>query len=167
MRRRWWRSPRLVPGAGFALTAALAVSAVVAPLREALHAHPFGLSAYTPLVGGAPGAATLGLNRTFWGYTTGSVVPYLDKEARHGATVYIHDTLYPSWTMLQEDGRLRQDIGVASSVAEADLSLYHHEMHMEGEEYQAWVADGRDDPSEIAGLDGVPVILVYERPQTP
>ncbi|MEO8183472.1 MAG: hypothetical protein ABI895_31950 [Deltaproteobacteria bacterium] len=42
------------------------------------HAHPWGLSFYTPLVGGAPGAAGLGLNRTFWGYATGALQSQID-----------------------------------------------------------------------------------------
>src|SRR6185295_7861923 len=44
---------------------ALACSVVAAPIAITLHSHPWGLSSYTPLVGGTPGAASLGLNRTF------------------------------------------------------------------------------------------------------
>ncbi|AKT40506.1 ArnT family glycosyltransferase [Chondromyces crocatus] len=134
---------------------------LVAPIAETLHAHPFALSAYTPLVGGASGAATLGLNRTFWGYTTGAVVDYLNAEVPRGGTVYIHDTLWPSWEMLIRDGRLRKDIRGVGSSAKADFALYHHEQHMQGEAYQAWVALGTTSPAHIGGLDGVPVILVY------
>ena len=47
---------------------ALAASVVVAPLLVTAHSHPFGLSAYVPLVGGTAGAADLGLNRQFWGF---------------------------------------------------------------------------------------------------
>ena len=159
------KSPRLVPGAGLALGVALAVVAVAAPMREALHSHPWGLSAYTPLVGGAPGAATLGLNRTFWGYTTGSVEGDLNRDVRPGGTVYIHDTAWQSWQMFQEDGRIRKDIVAVGAVEESEAALYHHEMHMEGQEYQAWVAYGTDAPAMIAGLDGVPVVWVYERPR--
>jgi hypothetical protein len=152
--------------AGTALPAAAVLGALslLAPISETAHAHPFGLSSYTPLVGGAPGGASLGLNRTFWGYTTGSVVGYLNRDAPGKASVYFHDTAGPSWDMLLTDGRLRRDLRGAFSIAEADYGLYHHEKHMLGQEYQNWVAFGTVRPDHIGGLDGVPVILVYKRP---
>jgi 4-amino-4-deoxy-L-arabinose transferase-like glycosyltransferase len=146
---------------------ALGAAVLLAPITETIHSHPFGLSAYTPLVGGAAGAASLGLNRTFWGYTTGSVAGYLDRVVPRGGRVYIHDTAGASWEMLLRDGRIRPDIRAAWSIQDADFGLYHHELHMEGAEYQNWVAFGTDRPDEIAGLDGVPVILVYKRPNLP
>jgi len=36
-------------------------------------------------------------------------------------------------------------------------------MHMQGEEYQAWVAYGTVSPVVVRGLDGVPVVMVYRR----
>lgn len=148
---------------GPALEMAVGGAIVAAPIAQTLGSHPFGLSSYVPLFGGAAGAATLGLNRTFWGYTTGSVVEYLNTEVRPSGTVYIHDTALQSWEMLQRDGRLRRDIRAVGSVAGADFALYHHEQHMQGQEYQAWVAFGTTAPAYVAGLDGVPVILVYRR----
>ncbi|WP_437932169.1 glycosyltransferase family 39 protein [Sorangium sp. So ce291] len=141
--------------------ALLGAAVVAAPVAETLHAHPWALSSYTPLVGGAPGAATLGLNRTFWGYTTGAVVAYLNEHVPPRGTVYIHDTAGQAWDMLLRDGRLRKDIRGVGAVAGADFALYHHEKHMLGQAYQAWVAFGTTSPDHIAGLDGVPVILVY------
>ncbi|WP_437786352.1 ArnT family glycosyltransferase [Sorangium sp. So ce1097] len=144
--------------------ALLGAAVVAAPIAETLHAHPWALSSYTPLVGGAPGAATLGLNRSFWGYTTGAVVDYLNEHVPPRGTVYVHDTAGPAWEMLLRDGRLRKDIRGVGAVAGADFALYHHEKHMLGQAYQAWVAFGTTSPDHIAGLDGVPVILVYRNP---
>ncbi|HEY4121660.1 MAG TPA: hypothetical protein VGM56_27530, partial [Byssovorax sp.] len=143
--------------------AALGCLAFAAPIAETAHSHPWGLSSYVPLVGGAPGAATLGLNRTFWGYTTGSVVDWLNANAPRGASVYVHDTASPAWEMLRRDKRLRPDIRGVGTVVGADFALYHHEPHMEGQEYQAWGVYGTDQPAFVAGLDGVPVIWVYRR----
>lgn len=145
------------------LGAALAACLLAAPAYQSLHAHPWGLTAYGPVIGGAPGAASLGLNRGFWGYTTGSVVDYLNQAVPKNGKVYVHDTAWPSWEMLQEDGRLRKDIRGVGRVAEADFALYHHEKHMQGEEYQAWVAFGTTRPEVVRGLDGVPVVMVYRR----
>jgi hypothetical protein len=153
--RPWLRraAPWLLGGASLA-----------APAAETVHAHPWGLSAYTPLVGGTPGAASLGLNRGFWGYTTGSVVDVLNDRVPRGGSVYIHDTAWESWRMLQRDGRLRVDIRGVGSPATADAALYHHEQHMKGVEYQIWVAFGTTTPAAVAGLDQVPIVLVYVRP---
>jgi hypothetical protein len=63
--------------------------------------------------------------------------------------------------MLQSDGRLRKDIRGVWSIPGADFSLFHYEEHMLVLAYQAWVAFGTPRPEYIAGLDGVPVILVY------
>ena len=143
---------------------ALLLSVTTAPIVEALHAHPWGLSSYTPLVGGAAGGADLGLNRGFWGYTTGAVTDYLNAEVPPGGRVYAHDTARPAWEMLQRDGRLRADIRGQWNVASADFAIYHHEKHMAGEEYQAWMVFGTRAPAHVAGLDGVPVIWIYRRP---
>lgn len=155
--RRWASSPALDVG--------FAMAVLVAPVVEAVHAHPWGLSAYSPLVGGAAGGATLGLNRGFWGYTTGAVADYLNGAAPRRARVYVHDTAAPSWQMLRRDGRVRRDLRTARSIAEADIGLYHHEKHMSGQEYQNWVAFQTTRPDHIAGLDGVPVIWVYRAPE--
>ncbi len=150
-----------------ALEPALLGCVLVAPIVQAAHVHPWGLSSYNVLVGGAPGGANLGLNRGFWGYTTGSVTGYLNASAPKRARVYVHDTAGPSWQMLKRDGRLRRDIRGVWSVAGAGFGLYHHEKHMSGQEYQNWVAFGTAVPDEIAGLDGVPVIWVYRSPTLP
>lgn len=144
-----------------------ATSVLAAPFIEALHAHPWGLSAYSPLVGGAAGGATLGLNRGFWGYTTGALARYLNEAAPPRATVYVHDTAAPAWEMLLADGRVRRGIQAVGSVAGADFGLYHHELHMQGQEYQGWVAFGTAQPDYVAGLDAVPVIWAYRKPVSP
>lgn len=144
---------------------ALAAAVLIAPIAETVRSHPWGLSAYTPLVGGASGAATLGLNRTFWGYTTGAVAGYLNRTVPKQGRIYVHDTARASWDMLVRDGRVRADLRVVGSVAEADFALYHHEKHMLGQEYQAWLSFGTVRPVAVGGLDGVPVIWIYARPR--
>jgi hypothetical protein len=139
--------------------------AVAAPAAITLDSHPWGLSAYTPLVGGAPGAATLGLNRTFWGYATGSVAGFLNERAPPGASVYLHDTVIQSWDTLRADGRLRSDLRGSYTIHGSLFALYHHEPHMGRVEYQIWVDYGTSTPVHVATYDGVPVVWVYERPE--
>lgn len=161
-----WLAQALTTERRRAMVPWLAGAAVVAaPATETFSAHPWGLSAYTPLVGGAPGAATLGLNRGFWGYQTGSLVDALNERVPRGGTVYIHDTAWSAWQMLQRDGRLRSDIRGVGSPAQASAALYHHEQHMEGVEYQIWVSMGTTTPTVIRGLNGVPIVWLYVRGQ--
>jgi hypothetical protein len=65
--------------------------------------------------------------------------------------------------MLLHDGRVRGDLRGAGSPVGADLGVYQHELHMLGHEYQSWIAFGTASPALVAGLDGVPVIMVYEQ----
>jgi dolichyl-phosphate-mannose-protein mannosyltransferase len=146
---------------------ALAACSLIGPFAMTWNSHPWGLTAYTPLVGGAPGAATLGLNRSFWGYTTGAVVDFLNERVGRGERVFLHDTTPDSFYMLQKDGRLRRDIRPSSVVAGSKFALYHHEQHMSRVEYMVWVDYGTTAPAHVATFNGVPMIWVYERPASP
>jgi hypothetical protein len=145
--------------------AGLAASVLVAPIVMTLHAHPWGLSAYMPIVGGTPGGATLGLNRSFWGYTTGAVQGFIDARAPDHASVYVHDTAMDSWHRMQWDGRLRSDLSGSLSLSQTDVAVYHHEQHMARVEYQLWVDYGTVSPAKVGANDGVPIVWVYLRPK--
>jgi 4-amino-4-deoxy-L-arabinose transferase-like glycosyltransferase len=146
-----------------AVGAACAACVLLGPLVMTLHAHPFGLSAYTPLVGGAPGAASLGLNRTFWGYTTQSLAPLINQRAPKRGVVYVHDTALQSFAMFQEDGRLRRDLRGSLDIGASDVALFHFEPHMSRVEQQIWVDYGLFAPDAIAAFDGVPIAWAYVR----
>jgi 4-amino-4-deoxy-L-arabinose transferase-like glycosyltransferase len=157
---------RGVPGQRLrrALPYALGACTLLGPLVMTWHSVPWGLSAYMPIVGGAPGAATLGLNRSFWGYTTGSVTGYLNQSVGRGERVFLHDTALDSFRMLQRDQRLRRDIKPWGTVAGSRFALYHHEQHMSRVEHMIWVDYGTTTPAHVATYDGVPMIWVYRRP---
>lgn len=143
--------------------AAVMACVLVGPITMTLHSHPFGLSAYTPLVGGAPGAATLGLNRTFWGYTTQSLLPFVNQRVPRRGAVYVHDTALQSFAMFQEDGRLRPDLRGTLNIAASDLALFHYEPHMARVEQQIWLEYNSVSPDAIAAYDGVPIAWSYLR----
>ncbi|MBM4361465.1 MAG: glycosyltransferase family 39 protein [Deltaproteobacteria bacterium] len=137
---------------------------VAAPIATTLHSHPFGLSAYVPLFGGQPGGASLGLNRSFWGYTTGSLLPALNERAPSRAAVYLHDTAQDAWDRTSRDGRARKDLRGTLSIVDSRAALYHHEQHMQKVEYQLWMEYGTVAPEAVALFDGVPVAWLYVRP---
>lgn len=151
------RDPRVL---GLALGALVALP----PLWQTAHSHPFGLSNYTPLAGGTPGSADLGLNRQFWGFTTGSLAPWFNTHAPPSAGVYIHDTTYEAWDMLQRDGTLRRDLRAVWQVGEGDYAIVHHELHMNEVDYQIWTAWQSPAVAHVLTHDGVPIVSVYQRP---
>jgi 4-amino-4-deoxy-L-arabinose transferase-like glycosyltransferase len=156
-------SPRLGPRAMHAAKVGLFASVTVAPLAVTAHSHPFGLSAYTPVVGGTAGGADLGLCRQFWGFTTQSLAPYFERAAPPNASVFIHDTAWESWARMLDERRLRPDLRAVGSPAEADLSIVHHELHMEEVDVANWVTYGHDNPDYVLTHDGVPIISVYRK----
>ena len=137
---------------------------VLAPLAVTVHSHPFGLSAYVPLVGGTAGGADLGLNRQFWGFTTESVGPWLAAHAPRGSSVFLHDTAWEAWQEMLADGRVRPDLRGAGSPGEADFALVQHELHMNEVDYDIWTTYGTDAPVYVLTHDGVPIVSVYKRP---
>lgn len=130
---------------------------------QTAHSHPFGLSHYTPIAGGVPGAADLGMNRQFWGFTSGSLADWLAEALPDGGSVWTCDTTWGAWGMMQADGRLPDNIRPARSMAEADLVLVHHEPHFNEVDFQAWMAFDDVQPAHVLTYDGVPIISVYAR----
>jgi 4-amino-4-deoxy-L-arabinose transferase-like glycosyltransferase len=143
---------------------AFAVLCLLPGAAETAHSHPFGLSHYTPIAGGVPGAADLGMNRQFWGFTTGSLATWISSKLSEGGSVWICDTTNGAWAMMQRDGLIPSNVGVASSMGSADFVLVHHEAHFNEVDYQAWVAYGSVQPVFVLRYDGVPIISVYENP---
>ncbi|MBX7191078.1 MAG: glycosyltransferase family 39 protein [Sandaracinaceae bacterium] len=141
------------------------VAALASPLVSTVHSHPFGLSYYTWAAGGVPGAADLGMNRQFWGFTTGSLAPWLNEHVPERGSVWICDTTPTAFHMLQRDHLLRDDIRVAWDLAMADYAIVHHEDHFNIVDFQIWEVYGRVDPVFVLTYDGVPIVSVYENPR--
>lgn len=154
------RLPRAGTSARLLVTAMLLVPLAL----ETYHSHPFGLSHYTPIAGGVPGAADHGMNRQFWGFTTRSLTDFFREEMPEGGRVYLCDTTPGAWAMLQRDGHLPRNIRGIGDVASADFVMVHHEHHFAEVDYQAWAAFGSTRPAHVLTLDGVPIVTVYENP---
>ena len=147
--------------------AVLAGVALLAPgAFGAWHARGYGLSYYNVLAGGARGAAKLGMNRQFWGFTQGNLGPYLRKRLPDGGTVWLCDATWRSWEMMIADGIIPPNIRAASSIAQADLALVHHERHFLEVEAQIWTVYRNIHPDYVLTFDGVPIISVYANPQS-
>jgi hypothetical protein len=142
------------------------LAVLLAPgVAETAHSHPFGLSHYTLPAGGVAGAADLGMNRQFWGFTTGSVTGFLRERLPRGGSVFINDTTQGAFEMLKRDGHLPDNIRVSGSLSDADYVLVQHEHHMAEVDFQAWQLFGSVQPVHVLTYDGVPIISIYEHPR--
>ena len=86
-------------------------------------------------------------------------------EAPPNAGVYIHDTTFEAWNMLQRDGRLRQDLRPVWQVGEGEFAIVHHELHMNEADYQIWTAYQSPATAHVLTYDGVPIVSVYRNPR--
>lgn len=144
---------------------AIVLLLLLPPLQQTVTSHPFGLASYVPLIGGAPGAASLGMTRQFWGYTTAGVLPWLNERLPVNAKVNFHDTAYPSVLMFREEGALRRDLRI-TSVKQSTAALLHHELHMIRNEAWIWNRYGTFTPEHVLTYQGVPIVSVYVKPNS-
>ena len=114
---------------------------------------------------GVPGAADHGMNRQFWGFTTGSLTGWFTEQMPEGGSVWICDTTWTAWRMLQDDGHLPSNIRASGDLYGADYAIVHHEHHFVEVDYQIWAAWGSVQPVHVLTYDGVPIVSVYENPR--
>lgn len=147
--------------------AALIAIAFVPAAVETVRSHPYGLSHYNALAGGAPGGADLGMNRQFWGYSVRGLLPWFNQNLPQGSKIYLHDWNHDSYEIYLRDGLLRPDLKDAgmeiSGVRSSDTALVIHERHFNKYEYMIWEVYGTVRPVKVLTLDGVPLVTVYRR----
>lgn len=159
----WLRARASLPVVQRLALGACVLALVAAPLAETRHSHPFALSSYVPLVGGAEGAATLGLNRQFWGFTTQSLGPWFERETKVGDRIFIHDTTQGAWAQMQTEGRVPKGRRGVLSPSESNVGIVHHELHMAEAEANLMTVYRTGTPVHVLTHDGVPIITVYKK----
>ncbi len=133
----------------------LALALLVGPaLWATVHAHPVQLSQYAPLVGGARGAARLGLLRGFWGHALVDLLPALHAVAPR--PIDLHDLHELSRRHYEREGRWPAGLTPAPT-ARARAALLFHERHMATYEIQQWDSLGTTAPAALIELDDVPL----------
>ncbi|GAG39634.1 unnamed protein product, partial [marine sediment metagenome] len=122
----FWLSQRIIErgkdnwGAEFAnfpikLRVGLAVLVVLTLVVAIGNSHPFGMSYYNSLIGGPSGAYELGMEPTYWGDTYLAAVGWLNREAEHGAKVWINVVGFASSVELYKPfGMLRDDLQITA-----------------------------------------------------
>ncbi|MGB1278297.1 MAG: hypothetical protein ACPG77_21300, partial [Nannocystaceae bacterium] len=149
LNRRWQAAPAL-----------LLVVVLVPGLWSTVHGHPHNLSQYAPAVGGARGAASLGLGRGFWGH---SVTPLLGElQEADNSRLYLHDLHELVRQQYVREGRLPATLERAPA-SRAERALLFYERHMLTNEIEIWNGLRTTAPSAVVTLDDVPLTGMYTR----
>jgi 4-amino-4-deoxy-L-arabinose transferase-like glycosyltransferase len=163
----WW--PRLERRAGRLALAVVAGGVVAAAVAELSVAAPYALTWYNALAGGAPGGASLGMNRQFWGVAAKGVLPRLAAEAPRSGTMYVytHDAS-PAWGHYLRLGAVPRTLVDAgweqAGIARSQLAFVIHERHFNRHDYLIWSSYGTLQPSFVLRAAGVPIVSLYRRP---
>jgi hypothetical protein len=156
-RRLWPARPALVTGA-------LAALALLPAAWSVAHLHPFGTAAYNEIAGGAPGAASLGMQRQFWGDDMVAVLDAINVHAAPGARVWYQEASVTAIWAYQRDGRLRSDLVRVEGPESADVSVWQYHQEFRDKEFSTWTQFRTARPVAGAYLDEVPLVQVYARP---
>lgn len=138
----------------------VALALVLGPaLAATVDGHPYNLSQYTAAVGGPRGAASLGLNRGYWGH---AVLPLLEAGRTDAAPgpVYLHDLHPLCMRQYQREGRWPEHWR-SSRPRPQGSALMFYEQHMLDDEVDIWRGMETTTPAELITLDDVPLTARY------
>ena len=125
--------------------------------------YEFGTSAYSELAGGAPGAASLGMQRQYWANNLTGVLPWLNANVRANDRIFLHENHGGQISDYQRNGMLRSDLRFVGSAFEADWVVYQYHQEFREHEFNAWQAFGTQKPVYGLYVDETPQIVVYKR----
>jgi len=150
------------------LVLASAVLVVAHPAKASLEHAWLGTHYYNSLfAGGLQGAADKRLMRIFWGHEARWVCEWLNATAPPNARVFWQDATWGTYDMYQREGWLRQDIRYHHGPQGADLALNEPLQALWHIDLDTREALGVAGPTWALTQDGVPYLLVYERPKGP
>jgi hypothetical protein len=154
-----------------ALPSAVLLSALVCvpAITETERSRPDGLSHYNMIAGGFAGGASLGMNRQFWAYCVLPMLDWVNHHAPENQRMYWHDVIGDALGMYKREGRLDLSVGDTGSgeagVDRSSIGLMVHEKHWALYEKYFWDHYGTLKPVLVREREGVPLVIVYERPR--
>ncbi len=123
--------------------------------------HPHGISYYSETVGGVRGAASLGLQRGFWGGLARPLYPHLFQTG--GALrAFFNRTNYESYLMYRKEGQIPHQIQYAREARGADIGI-HFAQPEHGEAEGAIWSNLGTRPVHGVYLDEVTLVQGYDR----
>jgi hypothetical protein len=152
--------------AQYAIVGVFAGVVLLAAAAETRAAHPYALTWYNALAGGAPGGADHGMNRQFWGVAARGVLPELARLEPAGGFVYTHDAA-PAWGYYHREGLLPKNLKDAGweqmGIDRSKLAIVIHEKHFNRHDFLIWQSYKTVQPVFVLRSDGVPIVSVYRR----
>lgn len=162
-----WAARRLAACTGIPTRVALGLvggAVVCASAVEVAVSHPYALTWYNALAGGAPGGADLGMNRQFWGVSARGILPIVAQQSP--APIYTHDAS-PAWGWYLKFGELRRGYSDSGrelqGIRASQLALVIHEKHFSRHDYMVWNEYGTVAPIFVLRASGVPIVSLYRR----
>lgn len=150
------------------LVLALAALVVAHPAKASLDNAWLGTHYYNSLfAGGLQGGADKRLMRIFWGHEARWACEWLNATAPPNARVFWQDATWGTYDMYQREGWLRQDIRYHNGPQGADIALNEPLQALWHIDLDTREALGVAGPSWALTQDGVPYLLIYERPESP
>lgn len=144
-------------------TASLASVVLVPAAVQVKRFHPWGTSAYNELAGGAPGAASLGMQRQYWSNNVTAVLPWLNENAPKNSSVFLHEVNFESYRAYVQNGRLRRDLRYTQSPRNASFAAYQYHQEFRSDEFEIWTEFGTRSPLQTFAVDEAPQVVLYGR----
>jgi len=139
------------------------LSLIPANIKFAKH----GAAYFNELIGGAQGAASLQMQRNFWGYDILPLVETLNKTAGKGARVFImswNEGLNGySFEALKKQGVIRSDLIGTNELKEADFAFFFYEKQNEFVLYDIYNEFGTSKPLAMSEADSVLYSALFRR----
>lgn len=144
---------------------ALVAAALAEGLVSVAVIMPVPLSYFSPIVGGLPGAARLGMEPTyFWDALTDDALERLHSRVKAGENVRFAN--YPtSWLHLRKVGKLRVDFLPSSSVRPSYYVLQNRPGIFRPEDRRLVEAFGADPRNVLCEKFGVPLVWLFTAEQ--
>jgi hypothetical protein len=140
----------------------VAVAAAAPGVAISARVWPYGLGSYNELAGFVRGAATVGMQRTFWGYETRGALPLINATTPQGGRIHFGDVNADSHRMYVADGLLRRDIAFSNTVRGAAVAHVEPQGEFKQQQLDVWNEWGRR-LDVVVDVDGVPVSTVTFR----
>lgn len=153
---------RLADARRAVLVVVVAVAAAAPGAAISARLWPYGLGSYNEAAGFARGAATLGMQRTFWGYETRAALPLINAQTPPGGRIHFGDVNADSHRMYVADGLLRRDIAFSNTVRAAAVAHVEPQGEFKQQQLDVWNEWGRR-ADVVVDVDGVPVSTVTFR----
>jgi 4-amino-4-deoxy-L-arabinose transferase-like glycosyltransferase len=140
---------------------ALVVGAIIEGIASVAVMMPVPLSYFSPVVGGLPGAASLGMEPTyFWDGLSDEAIDWLNAKTPPGRSVQFA-TFPTSWLYLKQTGRLKVPLTPIDREKPKWLVLQNRPGAFRPFERELF---DKGQPAFVASKLGVPLVLIYPYP---